>query len=133
VALRAREEEAERRRRAGLLDQEVVAGAAAFGVDPYASGSVQALRGESERLAEADMSSIRLLGAARRRSLAVQGRGAQLEHNTYKGMSDTAWVRPALSMLGSGFGAARAGGLGGFGGGGGAGGSSAVGKGMSYP
>jgi len=120
VALRAREEEGERRRRAGLVDQEVVATAAAFGVDPYASGSVQTLRGESQRLAEADMSSIRMLGAARQRALAIQGRGAQLEENTYSSMSKNAWVRPTLSLLGSGFSAYRAGGFGGGDAGGGA-------------
>jgi hypothetical protein len=105
TALRAREEEAERLRRAGLIDGEVTATAAAFGVDPF-SGSAQQLRGENERMAEADVSTIRMLGAARGRQLAIAGRSNALERQMYSNMGKTAWVRPVLGLIGAGVSAA---------------------------
>jgi hypothetical protein len=99
IALRAREEEAERQRRAGLLEGEARAGGAFMGYDIFSSGSAAALRGENERVVDADISSIRLLGAARGRSLAIQGRGNELEADTYRYMDQNAWIRPSLTLL----------------------------------
>jgi hypothetical protein len=101
IALRAREEETERQRRAGLTDQDVVSGAAAMGIDPFRGGSVQQLRGENQRLADADISSVRLLGAGRQRQLFLQGRGAELESRVYSIQQRTAWVRAAGSLVGA--------------------------------
>jgi hypothetical protein len=102
IALRAREEEAERQRRAGILDGEVQAGAAYMGYDPFSSGTTATLRGSNARLVDADVSSIRLLGSARQRSLAIQGRGNELEADTYRYMDQNAWIRPTLSMISGG-------------------------------
>ncbi|MBW8268285.1 hypothetical protein [Caldovatus aquaticus] len=102
VAVQARQQEVERQRRAGLTESSLRATAAAFGLDPYGSGTIATLEGENERQVMGDISAIRLLGAARQRQLLLSDRAAVLEHDSFAAMGRTAWIRPAATLLGAG-------------------------------
>lgn len=102
VAVQARAQEAERQRRAQLTESSLRATTAAFGLDPWQSGSIATLRGENERQVMGDISAIRLLGAARQRQLLLSDRAAGLEEDSFAVMGRTAWIRPAATLLGAG-------------------------------
>jgi hypothetical protein len=129
VALQAREQEAERLRRAEVRRSAAMASTVGAGFDWWSSGSAQALDEENERIVQGDISSIRLLGAARQRRYALEGRSASMVGESYSVMGANAWVQPTVGLLGSALGAAR--GMGGAGGGG-ADVSNAGPSGMSY-
>ncbi|MBX6375357.1 MAG: hypothetical protein IRZ13_14125 [Acetobacteraceae bacterium] len=102
LAVQARAQEVERQRRAGLTESTARATAAAFGLDPWQSGSIATLRGENERQVLGDISAIRLLGAAKQRQLLISDRLAELEAESYAAMARTAWIRPTATLLGAG-------------------------------
>ncbi len=101
TALQARQQEAERQRRAELAQSAGIAGAAAAGLDYWQSPTAQTVDAENNRLVASDISSIRLLGGARQQQLLLQGRGNELESSAYKAMGSNAWIAPTLSLLGS--------------------------------
>jgi hypothetical protein len=101
LAVQAQTEEVERQRRAQLTESSLRAATAAFGLDPDASGSIGTLLGENRRQVMADVSAIRLLGAARQRQLMLAGRAAEMEEDAFSVLSRTAWIRPAATLLGS--------------------------------
>jgi hypothetical protein len=99
-ALSAREQEADRRRRAGMIQSSGRAFAALAGLDSR-SGSLGVIDAENERLVEADLSGIRILGAGQQRRFLMEGRGADNEAATYSALGANAWVQPTVSFLGS--------------------------------
>lgn len=108
TALQTREAEADRNRRSDHIRGQARAIAALAGIEPD-SGSLAALMGEGERMATYDITDIRLLGAARARQYALTGRAAELEGEFYNASGRNAWIRPTLSLLGSGVQAYRSG------------------------
>lgn len=108
TGLQAREAELQRQGAALASESSARAFAGAAGLDLPGSGSALALQGENERVREADLTNIRLLGASQQRALAIQGRGLGLQASAAKALGADAWARGGMTLLG---GALRAGSL----------------------
>jgi hypothetical protein len=117
-ALQAREQEAERLRRAGIARSANQAAAGASGLDWWLSPSLQAAAAEDDRLVAGDVSSIRLLGAAGQRRSLVESRVSEVAESGYGAMGSNAWIGPSIGFVQSAASAYRAGGATGGGGGG---------------
>lgn len=91
----AREAQAAEVRAAGIT------GAIAQGYDPFASPSYGALATFNERQVAADISSISLLGNARRQKMMMEGRGAQMSQDYYSGVAANSWIAPTVGFIGS--------------------------------
>jgi hypothetical protein len=103
VLLQAKEGEVARQRRAGLAESNLRATAAEAGIDPFASGSVRSLAGENERLVGADLTNIRMLGAAGAGRALVEGRGYDALAAQAAAAGDNAWIAPTLNFMQSAF------------------------------
>lgn len=99
ASLQAREQEAERQRRAGVSKSAGIAGATGAGFDYWLSPTAQTAATENDRLVEGDISAIRLLGAAGQRKYALQDRGAEFAQSTYQAAGANAWIAPTLNLL----------------------------------
>lgn len=106
VALQAQEQEAERRRRAGLNDSTLQATIAAMGLDP-SSGSIGTVQTENRRIVESDVGVIRLGATTRQRQSHLQDRSLALQSQVLKTNARNAWVSAGIQIAGSMFGAAR--------------------------
>lgn len=117
TALQARQQEEARQAQADLLRSSGIAGAAGAGIDYWLSPTAQTIDAENTRIANADISSIRLLGSAKASRLYLEGRGAELEGSAYSAMGANAWIQPTLSFMQSAasMGITASGGLGGGG------------------
>lgn len=102
AALQAREQEAERQRRAGLAKSANRATAAGFGLDAWLSPTLGTMDAENDRMVTGDLSAIRLLGAAQQSKYMLQDRGAAMSQEAYAAAGANAWVAPTISLLGSG-------------------------------
>ena len=76
-------------------------GAIAQGYDAFASPSFGALAAFNERQVAADISSISLLGNARRQRMMMEGRGAQMAEDYYSGVAANSWIAPTVGFIGS--------------------------------
>lgn len=101
AALQAREQESERQRRAGIGKSAGIAGAAGAGFDYWLSPTAQTAATENDRLVDADISSIRLIGAAGQRKYALQDRGLEFAQSTYQAAGANAWIAPTLNLINS--------------------------------
>lgn len=99
--LQAREQENERQRKAELVRSAGAPAAAAAGLDWWASPTALSLDAANERIVAGDISSIRLLGAARQRRALLEGRGAAMVGDSYATIGRNAWITPTVSLLGS--------------------------------
>ena len=99
--LQAREQENERLRKAEISRAAGIASAASSGFDWWASPTAQSLDNENDRIVAGDISSIRLLGAARQRRALLEGRGAAMLEESYSTMGRNAWIQPTARLLGS--------------------------------
>jgi hypothetical protein len=101
AALNAREQEAERQRKAELTGSAARAGAAASGFDMWSSPSTQTALTENDRLVQGDLSNISLLGSAQQARYALMDRSAANAQAGYAAAGANAWVAPTVSLLGS--------------------------------
>lgn len=107
VALQAKEQEAERRRRAGLTDSSLQAAVAAMGLDP-SSGSIGTLQTENRRVVESDVGAIRLGATTRQRQGYLQDRSLALQGQVLQTNARNAWVSAGVQIAGGLMGVARA-------------------------
>lgn len=101
ASVNARQQEEERQRQADVSRASGIAGAASAGFDYWLSPTASTIDAENNRLAQGDVSSLQLLGAAGQYKSQLEGRAIDLQSSAYSAQASNAWVAPTISLIGS--------------------------------